>query len=49
MKQTQSEAKESIDNKILFLRFAEKTTYQQAQDVAREMNRRFSELSVLSF
>jgi hypothetical protein len=48
MKQTQGESKNSIGDKILFLKFAKKTTIHQAQEIAREMNHRFSELSVLS-
>jgi hypothetical protein len=46
---TKAESVQTLDDKILFLRFANKTTFDQAQEVAREMNRRFSELSVLSF
>ncbi len=38
----------SMDGKILFLRFAKKTTFDQAQLIAREMNSRFGGLSVLN-
>ena len=49
MKQTQQvAAKDSIEDKLLSLKFAKPTTYQQAQDIAREMNSRFISLAITS-
>jgi hypothetical protein len=51
MNQTQGHDASStaIDRKTLFFKFAKTMTYDEAQDVARQLNDQFRELSVLSF
>ena len=39
----------AMGSKILFLKFSKSVTFDEAQNVARELNNQFGELSVLSF
>lgn len=48
MKETQSQSRSPIHDRILFLKFGAETTVDQAQAVARELNGRSPSLSVLS-
>jgi hypothetical protein len=48
MKQTQTGPKDTVAGKLLSLKFAKPTTYEQAQGIAREMNSRFVSLAITS-
>jgi hypothetical protein len=52
LNQTQGEedtSRTSIGRKNLFLRFTKAVTFDEAQNVARELNKQFGQLAVLSF